>query len=69
MEQPQTMTQTTDTALKGKAYKKRIDDVNAIYDRYARSGVSNREIWKRFVYPVYGICERTFYSYLKRANV
>jgi len=39
--------------------------VNRIYDRYRTEGLSNREIWYRHVYPVYGICERTFYNLLK----
>ena len=41
-----------------------MEEVNRIYDEHARSGVSNREIWRRFVYPVYGISERTFYNIL-----
>jgi len=24
----------------------------------------NREIWRRYIYPVYGITERTFYNIL-----
>ena len=39
-------------------------DVNAIYDRHARSGLSNREIWRRYIYPIYGMSERTFYNLL-----
>ena len=27
--------------------------------------MSNREIWRRYIYPVYGITERTFYNMLK----
>lgn len=49
----------------GMSYQKRIADINRIYDRHARDGISNREIWRRYVYPVYGICERTFYNILK----
>lgn len=49
----------------GKSYAKRVADINQIYDTYARSGLSNREIWKRYVYPKYGISERTFYNLLK----
>ncbi len=26
--------------------------------------MSNREIWRRYVYPVYAISERTFYNLL-----
>lgn len=28
----------------GESYKRRVLDVNAIYDKYAKSGLSNREI-------------------------
>ena len=49
----------------GKSYSKRVADINLIYDTYARTGLPNREIWKRYVYPKYGISERTFYNLLK----
>lgn len=44
------------------SYRKRVEDINRIYDRYARSGLSNREIWRRYIYPAYYISERTFYN-------
>ncbi|MFG6386176.1 MAG: hypothetical protein K1V80_06860 [Muribaculaceae bacterium] len=47
---------------RGMSYRKRVADINRIYDRHARSGLSNREIWRRYIYPVYGISERTFYN-------
>ena len=40
---------------KGKSYAKRVADINQIYDTYVRTGLPNREIWKRYVYPEYGI--------------
>lgn len=49
---------------RGVSYKKRVEDINRIYDREARRGIPNREIWRRYVYPVYGISERTFYNIL-----
>ncbi len=49
----------------GHSYQKRVADINRIYDQHARDGISNREIWRRYVYPAYGICERTFYNILK----
>ena len=49
---------------RGTSYQKRVTDINRIYDQHAKSGISNREIWRRYVYPVYGICERTFYNLL-----
>lgn len=47
------------------SYLKRVADVNRIYQEWARTGLSNREIWRRYIYPVYGISERTLYGYLK----
>ena len=43
---------------RGVSYLKRVADVNAIYQQHAKSGLSNREIWRRYIYPVYGISER-----------
>ena len=51
--------------LKSKSYVLRIKEVNAIYDNYAKSGISNSEIFRRYIYPRFGITERTFYNYLK----
>ena len=50
---------------RGVSYQKRVADINAIYDKYAKLGYSNREIWRRYVYPVYPVSERTFYNLLK----
>lgn len=50
---------------RGVSYRKRVADVSRIYDQHARSGLPNREIWRRYIYPVYGISERTFYNMLK----
>lgn len=50
---------------RGKSYAKRVADVNAIYDKYVKTGLSNREIWRRYIWPVYGISERTMYNLLK----
>ena len=41
---------------RGLSYKKRVADINSIYDRYAKLGISNREIWRRYIYPHYAIC-------------
>ena len=53
---------------RGASYQKRVTDINRIYDQHAKSGISNREIWRRYVYPVYGICERTFYNLLNASG-
>ena len=37
----------------GVSYQKRVAEVNRIYDHYASHGVPNREIWRRYIYPVY----------------
>lgn len=49
---------------RGVSYKKRVEEINRIYDQYSRRGIPNREIWRRYVYPVYAITERTFYNIL-----
>lgn len=48
----------------GVSYQKRVEEINRIYDQHAKSGISNREIWRRYIYPVYAITERTFYNIL-----
>jgi hypothetical protein len=39
-----------------------MDDVLRIYEEHARSGLSNREILRRYIWPKYHICEKTFYN-------
>ena len=41
---------------------------NSQYDTYVKTGLPNREIWKRYIYPKYGISERTFYNLLKASG-
>lgn len=53
-------------AVKSYSYALRVNEVNAIYDHYARLGMSNRDIWRRYIHPRFGIAERTFYNYLKK---
>lgn len=55
-----------DFTPKGISYQKRVEEVNRIYDAHTKDGVSNRHIWKLYIYPIFGISERTFYSYLKK---
>ena len=54
-------------SLKGCSYARRVVEVNAIYDEYAKTGLSHREIWRRYIYPIYGITEKTFYNYINAA--
>lgn len=49
---------------RGLSYQKRVTEINRIYDRHAKAGISNREIWRRYVYPLYAISERQFYNVL-----
>lgn len=49
---------------RGISYRKRVADINRIYGEHSASGLSNREIWRRFIYPAFGISERTFYNIL-----
>jgi len=49
---------------RGQSYQKRVSDINQIYDYYVKTGLPNREIWRRYIYPRYAISERTFYNML-----
>ncbi len=49
----------------GISYRLRVQKINEIYVAHSRSGLSNREIWRRYVYPVFGVSERAFYNILK----
>ncbi len=51
-------------AVKGYSYEARVKEVNEIYDQHARSGLSNREILRRYIWPKYRISEKTFYNYI-----
>ncbi|EKU92398.1 hypothetical protein HMPREF9447_00055 [Bacteroides oleiciplenus YIT 12058] len=44
------------------SYAHRVTEVLRIYEEHARSGLSNREILRRYIWPVYPICEKTFYN-------
>lgn len=46
----------------GLSYNKRVADIVKEFDSHSRSGLSNREIWRRYIYPVYFISERTLYN-------
>ena len=48
--------------IQGLSYAQRVADINRIYDQHARSGLSNREILRRFIWPRYHISEKTFYN-------
>ena len=41
----------------GMSYAFRVQDIVRIYDEHARSGLSNREILRRYIWPKYRICE------------
>ena len=46
----------------GYSYAFRVEDIVRIYDEHSRSGLSNREILRRHIWPKYRICEKTFYN-------
>lgn len=50
------------TKIVGRSYLRRVEDIVRIYDEHSRSGLSNREILRRYITPVYPICEKTFYN-------
>ena len=49
-------------SIVGRSYAHRGKEILRIYDEYSRSGLSNREILRRYIWPVYPICEKTFYN-------
>lgn len=51
-------------AIRGYSHVTRVKEVNEIYDRHSRSGLSNREILRRYIWPKYRISEKTFYNYI-----
>lgn len=46
----------------GRSYLYRVEDILRIYDEHSGSGLSNREILRRHIWPKYHICEKTFYN-------
>ena len=46
----------------GCSYAFRVEDIVRIYDEHSRSGLSNREFLRRYIWPKYHICEKTFYN-------
>ena len=46
----------------GRSYLYRVEDILKIYDEHSRSGLSNREILRRYIWPKHHICEKTFYN-------
>lgn len=46
----------------------RIQNIKRIYEEHSRSGLSNREIWRRYIYPVYGCTETVMYTSLADAE-
>lgn len=49
-------------SIVGRSYAHRVKEILRIYDEYSRSGLSNREILRRYIWPVYPIYEKTFYN-------
>ena len=52
-------------SIVGRSYAHRVKEILRIYDEHSRSGLSNREIFRRYIWPKYRICERTFYNMIK----
>lgn len=50
------------TKIVGRSYAHKVGQVLRIYDEHARSGLSNREILRRYIWPLYPMCEKTFYN-------
>ena len=48
--------------IPGLSYVYRVAEIVAVYDEHSRSGLSNREILRRYIWTKHHICERTFYN-------
>ena len=46
----------------GRMYAHRVSEVVRIYEEHAKSGLSNREILRQYIWPIYPMCEATFYN-------
>lgn len=53
------------TRIRGRSYRKKVADINRIYMEHINDGLSNREILRRYIQPLYPICEATLYNLLK----
>ena len=51
------------------SYALRVNEVNAIYDHYAKCGCSNAAIFRKYIYPRFGMSIRTFYKCLKKGHI
>lgn len=56
------------TKIVGRSYAHKVSEILRIYDEHARSGLSNREILRRYIWPVYPICEKTFYNIINASS-
>lgn len=45
---------------------RRALEVQEIYLTWTKTGLSNVEIYRRYIQPIYFISERTYYRYLER---
>ena len=52
----------------GRSYAARVEAIMAEYDKWARSGLSNREILRRYISPRWHIAESTFYNMVKASS-
>ncbi len=51
----------------GLSYKFRLYYVMQTLDKYAKSGLSNREVYRKYIYPVLGISEKTMYNMINNS--
>lgn len=51
--------------IRGNSYAHRVLEINRIYREHANDGITNREILRRYIWPVYKVAESTFYRALK----
>lgn len=50
--------------MNGKSYEMRVIKIVKIINKYSALGVDNRTILRKYIYPEFGICEKTMYNYI-----
>ena len=53
--------------LIGYSYAFRVAKIINIYEEHSKEGLSNREILRRYIHPIFPICERTFYNMINNS--
>lgn len=51
----------------GISYKLRVLFVVQTFEKHEKTGLSNRAIYRKYIYPTLGICEKTMYNMINHS--